>query len=285
MILFTFIGIIFIAVGSTILFLYQYYLKNGRRLKGRVIAYEVFNEQVGKYSNKNHQHEASQDVKYYRPFYEYYFQNERVVFCGGGSSRIDKKIGDSVDILSLEKGPEFCWPVSKVPYMFFSIFTLIGIIALVISFMKSGNLKIQFFPFVMTTIIFVALYRRIKKSNINIFESLLKTNHIIDEKSLENRKVFWTQEELMKEYNKSQKASRTMGIIGNLLFVSVTIFLWTAIPVETQQTLKNVFQNENTFESIKLIILQNPLVLAFLIMLLFSVLAVFSTLQSINKYR
>ena len=285
MILFTFIGIIFIAIGSTILFLYQYYLKNARRLKGRVIAYEAYNEQVGKYSHKNHQYEASQNVKYYRPFYEYYFQNERVVFCGSGSSTLNKKIGESIEILSLDKGPEFCWPVSKTPYVFFSVFTLIGAIALVVSFMKSEGLEIQIIPFVITTIIFISLYRRFKKSNINIFESLLKNNQIIDEKSLENRKVFWTQDDLMKEYNKSHKASRMMGIIGNLIFISITIFFWTAISLETQQSLKNIFQNENIFESLKLIIMQSPLVLAFLIMLFFSAIVVLSTIQSINKDR
>ena len=283
MILFTFIGIIFIAVGTTILYVYQYYLKHGRRLKGRIIAYEAYNEQVGKYSHKNIRHEGSQDVKYFRPFYEYYFHNERVVFCGGGSSKVDKKIGQSVEILSLDKGPEYCWPVSKVPYIFFTVFTLIGLIALVVSIMNSGNLAIQIFPMVSTILIFIALFRKIKKSNTNIFESLLKNNQIINDQALEGRKIFWTQEELMKEYNQFEKASLKLGVVGNILFVSITIFLWTAIPTETQDGLKNVLKNENFFESLKAIILQNPVVLAFLIMLMFSLIFVLSTIRSINK--
>lgn len=260
------IGMIFLLFGTVVLLAHFYYITHGKECKGKIIAYEKYSSATGTHGHKRHQ-------LYYRPIYEYLYNGEKIWFIGGGSGTIDKKIGDEITILSLNKGPAFCYPKTNTSYAFGLFFFVGGLIPLGIDWYYTESLFAKWAPILITVVAIFQLYfyLRVKGLLDNVLDGILKQASLETLETLKLRKIFWTNEELTQEVAFNYKAAVFISFIFFTLSCWGSSFFWMKLPEATQDSMM-----EGTIEKTMLA----PLILG-----TFSFISLVSLLSSLRKWR
>jgi hypothetical protein len=279
MVIFLFVGFIFLSIAGLILYQKWYFIKNADAQKGLVVAIE----QVERKSSRN------SGVIYY-PIIEYTFNGETYLFKSGGSNIIQHKIGQSVNILSFPDGPEYVMlrkDNSITIAIIFALFSLIGIILYFTQSNSSNEVKVvltliaALIPFLIPKYI----KYKLKKKGIDsekVF-NIKQSANLITKKELEKSTVLWEQNEVSKVLNKWDKQTFIITMIFLSLSIWGTYYSYTKLNQKQLEIINKLVNNYDYPSYIVEIKNQSNELILFSILFIFSLLMFYSFIYSLRR--
>lgn len=259
------LGSIFIIVSLGIFSLHAYYLINGKRMRGKVIAIE-------KYQSLSGQTHDQVERTYYRPLYEYYFSGEKIWFAGAGSNVIEQEIGAPIEIRVLGRGPEFCSPKTNLYLIIATFFSIFGAIAIGISWREFPTWESRLTPIFFTLILLLISTLFLKRKGLlqTVIDGLIKQSRLETMETLKEREVYWNNAEINQIKRKHAKLAVIVSSIFLITSAGLTLYLWSRIPTElTEQS----FQQQ----------LETPEFVGFLISVAFTLISLGSYIHSLGR--
>ncbi len=276
MFILNFIGTLFLSLAFVISYIYLYYLKNGKIVLGRIFAIE-------KYARSDQSNANQNSGMLYRPIYEFQHSSGLTRFSGGGSSKINLRIGQQVEILVLNQGPEYSMAKTNTAFIFSFVFSIIGLISLTISWHYLQEWYLRLIPLVIIFSIFVFFFFKNKKYFLLFLDALIKNNNIVSEDNLNNREIYFTQNDFEKAYNRDLKSYAKSLLVLNVFFISFFLFLYNQIENYKIQNILNYISEKNWISLIKYF--NDPILLASFIIFLMSSVLVLSSIPFLRPYK
>lgn len=244
-------------------------------LRGKVHAIERYISRTNKGSST-----------FYRPIISYTFNGESIWFRGSmGSGTPLWKIGEPVELYSLDKGPEYVKMARKNQWIFPIIFGLIGLGLIIFYSYKDHSSMFFYFSIIGDVSFFLFIYLFLKRKGLleGIFDSFLKS-HLETEESLKDREIFFENVTLDKEMRKNEKVAFYISLTALAGCYYGAIRFWEFSSQKSKDYFWHLLNNFSGFNEIELY-LKDEKFIGFLAFLFFSLMLTYSIFYQLKNRR
>ena len=270
------VGSVFTLFGFTWVINYRIFLNEGRQLPAKVIGIERYTSK-GRRGSRN---------TFYRPIIEYSFNGQKYSFSSQiGSSDITHKINEKVQVLSLNKGPEYVRLKNRANLLFPAVFLVIGLGLITAFFFQNPSFELTSAAMIIESAVFFFIYNKLKKMRAleTLRDSYLKTK-ILSTEELSKKKLLRSNREIEELVGKSYRIAFgvTLLFLAGLLFGAKKFF--EKLRPKTIESLQEVIENPELWEKLKYLNFQRePELVGLLILSTFSLLLIYSLLYQFKK--
>ncbi|MFT6068104.1 MAG: hypothetical protein ACJAT2_002351 [Bacteriovoracaceae bacterium] len=264
---------VFLVFGLLLGLNYFYFKGNARTLPGRIHAIERYQSRTNRRTST-----------FYRPLIQYAFNGENYVFTssfGTGDNRW--KIGQRVEVYSLDNGPEYVRLKAKIHFYFPLIFFIFGLCGSAYYFYHHHSFIILSVYALGMMLVPFGFYHFLKSKNLveEFIESLLK-NKIEDEESLKGREIFFEKALLEKHTQKNDKAAFIVTLVFAIAISTGLHFSWEKTKDTSKEFIYGLTSDFNSIQEIKNYMNDKNLVLS-MILAFFSAMLIYSLIYQVLR--
>lgn len=221
----------FILIGLGFLYFQHFFKRNGKKINGKVIAYEKY---LSKTSLSNNNTQGKQ--LFYAPIIEFQFTGQTKYLKGAGSNHFLYRLGKKIELRVLDENANQVLPMTFNLPLFGIFFLAFGLGFLFVFFNRVEIDSWQFcIPIILLFSLPWLLIEFLKRKNLleQAKIDLLKNSSIFEE--FDPKNFLSSQEDISKE----KKSHKKVGLIISFLFFGFTSWianlLWKKIPLSNKE--------------------------------------------------